>query len=253
VLSEALGIIGAPERIRTADPQIRSLGSDIDSSQLICKPGIKQLVADQYVSDRAANREGQPPKRNAAEGEQASTGYPIPHGNQTTSKRGVREPSATPGTHRDYQERSQRPAHPSNYLVAQLNATWRVVDDPLQWVLQRKKGNSRKKNCGWQGRSFCRTREALLRCIREVCCSPDQGQSRCIREYRGVDDAALQEVCALPDWHPDWDRGDERTNLDVRGTDQAQAHGQTKALVAQALGDGEAGDPPPTQPSTPLT
>ena len=37
----------------------------------------------------------------------------------------------------------QRPAHPSNRLVAQLNANWRVVDDPLQWKLQRKKGNPR--------------------------------------------------------------------------------------------------------------
>jgi len=30
------------------------------------------------------------------------------------------------------------PAHPSNRLIAQLNANLRVVDDPLQWILQRR-------------------------------------------------------------------------------------------------------------------
>ena len=58
----------------------------------------------------------------------------------------------------------ERPAHPSNRLIAQLNASWRVIDDPLQWILQRRKGNPRKKNPGWRSRSFCTTRGALLRC-----------------------------------------------------------------------------------------
>ena len=62
-----------------------------------------------------------------------------------------------------------QPAHPSNRLLTRLNTNWRVVDDPLQWVLQRRKGNPRKKNSGWQDRSFCTTREALLRCVREYC------------------------------------------------------------------------------------
>jgi hypothetical protein len=51
------------------------------------------------------------------------------------------------------------PAHPSNRLVVQLSVDWRVVEDPLQWILQRKKGNPRAKNSGWQNRSFCRTRD----------------------------------------------------------------------------------------------
>jgi hypothetical protein len=42
------------------------------------------------------------------------------------------------------------PAHPSNRLIAQLNENWRVVHDPLQWILQQRKGNPRKKNSGWQ-------------------------------------------------------------------------------------------------------
>jgi hypothetical protein len=101
--------------------------------------------------------------------------------------------------------RTKAPAHPSNRFVTQLNERWRVVDDPLQWVLQQRKGTPRKKNTGWQARSFCRTREGLLRCIRENCCLPDQGGSRCVEEYRGVDGAALQQVRALPEWHADWD------------------------------------------------
>ena len=32
---------------------------------------------------------------------------------------------------------------------------------------QRRKGNPRKKNSGYRSCSFCRTQEALLRCIRE--------------------------------------------------------------------------------------
>ena len=97
-----------------------------------------------------------------------------------------------PATRRDYQVRSERPAHPSNRLVAQLNETWRVVDDPLQWILQRRKGNPRKKNSGWRNRSFCRTREGLLRCVREYC-----GE---------VDHDALARLEALPDYHSDWEQ-----------------------------------------------
>jgi hypothetical protein len=84
-----------------------------------------------------------------------------------------------------------RPAHPSNWLTAQLNKNWRVVDDPLQWILQRRKGNPRKKNSGWQDRSFCTTREGLFRCVRESC-----GE---------VDDEALAQLRALPEFHSQWE------------------------------------------------
>ena len=84
------------------------------------------------------------------------------------------------------------PAHPSDPLIAQLNDSWRVIDDPLQWICQRKKGNPRRKNSGWQNRSFCRTREGLLRCVRELC-----GK---------VDDDALTRLRTLPDFHSDWER-----------------------------------------------
>jgi hypothetical protein len=116
---------------------------------------------------------------------------------------------------------AKRPAHPSIRLVSQLDEAWRVVDDPLQWILQRRKGNPRSKNSGWDGRSFCRTRDALLRCIREYC---------------GVVDAkALANVQSLPDWHSDWDGEHQTQNLDVRGTDQAQAERQATPLSPRAL------------------
>lgn len=60
-------------------------------------------------------------------------------------KSGVREssaalsPTAAPSTSPPPLE------HPSNRLIAQLNKNWRVVDDPLQWVLERRKGKLRKK------------------------------------------------------------------------------------------------------------
>jgi hypothetical protein len=117
---------------------------------------------------------------------------------------GVREPSTALGGDGDWPVRTKGPAHPSNRSVVQLNDQWRVMDHPLQWVLQQRKGMPRSKNSGWQTRSFCRSREGLLRCIRENCCLSDQGGLRCV-EYRGVDGAALQRVRALPDWHIDWD------------------------------------------------
>jgi hypothetical protein len=80
-------------------------------------------------------------------------------------------------------------AHHSNRLLIPLSPEWRVVDDHIQYILQRRKGNARSKSTGWVGRSFCRTREALLRCIREHCGPVDAG--------------ALNQVQALPEWHVD--------------------------------------------------
>jgi hypothetical protein len=57
-----------------------------------------------------------------------------------------------------------------NYaVVARLNDGWRVIvcGAGLQWILQR---GYRAKNHGdirWRGRSYCRTKQALLRCSRE--------------------------------------------------------------------------------------
>lgn len=106
-----------------------------------------------------------------------------------TTTSGVRERSPTSETHREPQALVERPAHPSDGLVAQLNESWRIVDDPLQWILQRKKGRVRKRNTGWQSCKFLTTREGLLRRIREKC--------------GDVDPAALATISALPDDHSD--------------------------------------------------
>jgi len=101
----------------------------------------------------------------------------------------VRERCVAPAVPRGYQDHAEGLAHPSNRFVAQLSDSWRVVDDPLQWILQRKKGCPREKNSGWRNRSFCTTREGLLRCI---------------REYSGEIDAdACAELRRLPDNHSD--------------------------------------------------
>ena len=94
---------------------------------------------------------------------------------------------------------------PSNRLIAQLNTNWRVTDDPLQWVLQRRQGNPRDKNSGWRDRSFCRTREALLRCVHEHC--------------GDVEPTALAKLDALPSRHG------QSGSLEVAEADHDQSQG----------------------------
>ena len=55
-----------------------------------------------------------------------------------------------------------------NGEIVRLNDLWRVVDDPLQWILVRR-GNKNGNFGPWKARSFCTTRKVLLRCIREDC------------------------------------------------------------------------------------
>jgi hypothetical protein len=47
--------------------------------------------------------------------------------------------------------------------IAQLDQNTRVIEckDGIQWIVQRRAGDA------WRGVSFCRTKEALLRCVRE--------------------------------------------------------------------------------------
>jgi hypothetical protein len=84
-------------------------------------------------------------------------------------KNRVREPSIVSSPPPVLADVPPSPAHPSNRVLAQINKNWRVVDDPLQRVLQRRKGNPRKKNSGWTDRSFFTTRDGLLNCVRESC------------------------------------------------------------------------------------
>jgi hypothetical protein len=50
-------------------------------------------------------------------------------------------------------------------VVASLNDRWRVIvcKNSIQWVLQQRRGGRNH----WRGRSYCLTREALIRCSHE--------------------------------------------------------------------------------------
>ena len=80
---------------------------------------------------------------------------------------------------------TQALAHPS--LSLQLNTSWRVTEDLLQWVLQSKKGRPRSKNSGWRSRFFFRTREGLVAHVREYC-----GK---------IEPDARKALSAFPEWH----------------------------------------------------
>ena len=89
-----------------------------------------------------------------------------------------------------------RPSHPeASPVIALLNDRWRVIDDPLQWILEVRTGRPTRKATGWQGRAFCTQRSALIRCIGEYC-----GK---------VDPAALGIIKRLPKKHPDHENSSE--------------------------------------------
>jgi len=69
----------------------------------------------------------------------------------------------------------------------QLNFGWRVTEDRLQWLLQHLDSKPGKFTSRWKNRSFCRTREGLLRCVQEYCGFVDAG--------------ALEWILSLPDFH----------------------------------------------------
>ncbi len=71
-----------------------------------------------------------------------------------------------------------------------LNDRWRVVDDPLQWILEVRKGQAGKKSTGYRARSYCASRTGLTQCIRD----------NCGNLYPG----ALARTDLLPDLHQDW-------------------------------------------------
>jgi hypothetical protein len=78
------------------------------------------------------------------------------------------------------------------FIVVKLNDRWRVIDHPLQWILQYRRNNRGRSDGSedprsWEGKRFCRTRTALLRDIRENC--------------GAVDPAAVATLKTLPDRH----------------------------------------------------
>jgi hypothetical protein len=61
------------------------------------------------------------------------------------------------------------PESAEGYPAINLNGRWRVITcrDGIQWILQRRHRLDRPETLSrdtWRGRSYCRTREALVRC-----------------------------------------------------------------------------------------
>jgi hypothetical protein len=77
-----------------------------------------------------------------------------------------------------------RTENPEPGVICILNDAHRVVDDPLQWVLQRCDGKG-----NWRGMMFFRTRDALLYYLTEE------------TEAGECDPAGLEAARCLPDWH----------------------------------------------------
>jgi hypothetical protein len=73
-------------------------------------------------------------------------------------------------------------------IVAVLNSGWRVIicRHRIHWILQHRNRVETVARHVWRGRSYCRTREALIRC-----CDEHAGQ---------VDPAARLTLVALPEW-----------------------------------------------------
>lgn len=65
-----------------------------------------------------------------------------------------------------------------------LNDRWQIVDDPLQWILQRRKEPGK----AWAPVAYCRTRAGLQLRIRGDLDPPDR-------------DAALAMVVGFPEFH----------------------------------------------------
>ena len=62
--------------------------------------------------------------------------------------------------------------------LAQLNANWRVADDPPQWTLERRNSATR-----WRAVKFIRERDHLLRRIDELCGDVDSQALEVIRSW----------------------------------------------------------------------
>jgi len=86
--------------------------------------------------------------------------------------------------------RLSRSESTDNYdrVVARLNDRWRVIEcqHRLQWILQYRASAETYATARWQGRSYCRTSQALRRCSRE--------------HAGAIDPDAAAVLAALPQW-----------------------------------------------------
>ncbi len=68
--------------------------------------------------------------------------------------------------------------------LIQLNESWRVSDDPPQWVLEKRVREPQPgKTSGWQARKYIRATDHLLRRIAEMCGTVDSEAIEIIRSW----------------------------------------------------------------------
>jgi hypothetical protein len=69
------------------------------------------------------------------------------------------------------------PESDDRYPHVRLNECWRVIEcrDGLQWILQYRNRTETVAGCDWRGRSYCRTRTALIACCDRHCGTIDPG------------------------------------------------------------------------------
>jgi hypothetical protein len=116
------------------------------------------------------------------------------------------------------------------YVVAVLDAKTRVIEcaDGIQWIVQRRTGSLKYP---WAGRSFCRTKEALLRiagrhpaleALPEIC---GEGLTSLV-EGRGVEVNHQRERGEqAPAW-PLTERGQQVYHRDLRSDERHEVHGR---------------------------
>ena len=68
-------------------------------------------------------------------------------------------------------------------VLIQLNANWRVADDPPQWTIEQRVSNPSGKDSGWRARKFIRRRDHLLWRIGEMCGKVDPKAVETIRSW----------------------------------------------------------------------
>ena len=71
--------------------------------------------------------------------------------------------------------------------LVQLNANWRIADDPPQWTIKQRIGNPSAKDSGWRAR---RNTDHMLRRIGEMC--------------GDVDPMAIETIESWPNGYATW-------------------------------------------------
>jgi hypothetical protein len=154
-------LTGAPGTIRTSDPQIRSLGQRRGKPQVFCKPVLLSPQTDQRLRSRFANHFMTIQHDAGALGPTLSFAAAS---SATSGGAGMNAPTTWPPAKCSKSEE----ADDYHAVVAHLNDEWRVIicAAAIQWILQRRAGE-RHGTARWEGRSYCRTREALNRLSRK--------------------------------------------------------------------------------------